>query len=89
MGKEAFADDETTPVACECPECGARAQMRALVAAAHITRLTAIHAPLAEESGGDSWTVYVVQGGHVSASGRGATEEEALHEALRVLGVLT
>lgn len=91
VGNEALAedDDETTPLTCPCAACGERARMRALIASAHITRLTSICSPRASVDGGDPWTVYVVQAGHVAASGRGATEEEALHEALRVLGVVS
>lgn len=86
VGIEAFGEDETAP--CACAACCERTRMRELVAAAQITRLTAIHAPRAAAEGTDPWTVYVTKDGHVAASGRGRTEEEAIHEALRVLGVV-
>lgn len=79
-------EDETSPGPCACGACRQRALLEELVAKTGITRLTSIRAVHATE---DPWTVYVVQDGHVVASGRGVTEELALHEALRTLGVVT
>lgn len=86
MGDGSALDEDTTPNECGCAACLERARMRDLVASAHITRLTTIHSL---DSAGPPWTVFVVQGGRVNALGRGYDEEQALYEALRVLGVVS
>jgi hypothetical protein len=80
VGQEAFDDDDTKPAPCGCAPCLERLRVSERVAAACITRLTSIHEP---RSG--RWTVYLVQAEEVRAGGDGATEEEAIDQALNVL----
>jgi hypothetical protein len=89
VGSHAAFDDETQPSACGCAACLERARLGAIVEALDITRVTSIYSRAAELGARDPWTVYVAQSGRVTATGQGTTEEEALHEALRVLGVVT
>jgi hypothetical protein len=80
-----FEDDETAPLPCRCAACLARERHSRLVAEACIQRVTSIHSPFGP---GDRWTVYLLRDNRVCAFATGPTEELAIDEALRTIGVL-
>lgn len=82
MALEAFDDDDTNPAPCGCATCLERLRLTEALAAAHITRMTSVHAPLAKQ--GKPWTVYL-EAGPTIVEGRGDREEEAIEAGLAKL----
>ncbi len=84
MGNALDEDDEKTdPGPCSCSECRVRLRLRERIVEARVMRFTSVQQPL---EGGWWWTVYLQREGATEVRGAGSTEENAIDQALRLLG---